>query len=361
MANPIPFDQQNTPQNNIAGFSAISGGLIALADTQDTLEFWRDFYLGHEVTTRPSSRRAQELDINRLIAFCLRQTGGISRLCWTPRISKAFQEFLQSALTEKGKRQWSDRTINRILAHLKTFAKFIHRLNPFPLGSPMEKIRQQVTSNGLEIERAITPQERNRILDAADELPITGGLSQDRSRFKDKARPRRKNFRPYRNRAIVYVLTETGMRRAAVTKILLADIAWENRSIKVEEKGGLQHQYKISNEGLDAIRKYVDMERYTDDEKWQSPYFFLSSRGTSLGTGQLNEKAINTVWNQVCVDACVAGKTPHSARHAMGKHIIAKTGNVAAVQRQLGHKNAVYSMQYARITAEELDKVINDR
>jgi hypothetical protein len=29
----------------------------------------------------------------------------------------------------------------------------------------------------------------------------------------------------------------------------------------------------------------------------------------------------------------------------MGRHLMAKTGNVAAVQRQLGHKNAAYSLQ----------------
>jgi hypothetical protein len=38
-----------------------------------------------------------------------------------------------------------------------------------------------------------------------------------------------------------------------------------------------------------------------------------------------------------------------------------KTGNVAAVQRQLGHKNAAYSLQYARITEEELNQVMDDR
>ncbi len=45
----------------------------------------------------------------------------------------------------------------------------------------------------------------------------------------------------------------------------------------------------------------------------------------------------------------------------MGKHIMEKIGNVAAIQRQLGHKNAAYSMQYARISAEELSKVLEDR
>jgi integrase len=72
-------------------------------------------------------------------------------------------------------------------------------------------------------------------------------------------------------------------------------------------------------------------------------------------------RRVNEIWDGVCKLASVEGRTPHSARHAMGKHIIEKTGNVAAVQRQLGHKNATYSMQYARITGEKLRGVIDDR
>lgn len=43
------------------------------------------------------------------------------------------------------------------------------------------------------------------------------------------------------------------------------------------------------------------------------------------------------------------------------KHIMEKTGNIAAMQRQLKHKNAAYSMQYSGITAEELRDVIDAR
>jgi site-specific recombinase XerC len=45
----------------------------------------------------------------------------------------------------------------------------------------------------------------------------------------------------------------------------------------------------------------------------------------------------------------------------MGKHIVAKTGNIAAVQQQLGHRQAAYAMQYARPTTEELAQVLDDR
>ena len=75
----------------------------------------------------------------------------------------------------------------------------------------MAKIKLMPIGNGLEIERAISPAERRRILDAADTLPIIGGRSKDRHRFRDKERPVRKGYRPFRNRAIVYTLIETGV------------------------------------------------------------------------------------------------------------------------------------------------------
>ena len=53
----------------------------------------------------------------------------------------------------------------------------------------------------------------------------------------------------------------------------------------------------------------------------------------------------------------VEGRTPHRARHAMGKHTMAKTGNLAAVQRQLGHRQAASAMPYARVTTEEVARV----
>ena len=59
--------------------------------------------------------------------------------------------------------------------------------------------------------------------------------------------------------------------------------------------------------------------------------------------------------------AGVSGKTPHSAQHGMGRHILKKTQNVAAVQRQLNHTNAAYSLQYSRITRDELAAALDDR
>jgi len=77
---------------------------------------------------------------------------------------------------------------------------------------------------------------------------------------------------------------------------------------------------------------------------------FEESRRKFCGFGQKTpywSRTVNrqwSIWKNVCQKADISGKTPHSARHAMGKHIIEKTGNISAVQRQLGHKNVAYSV-----------------
>lgn len=78
---------------------------------------------------------------------------------------------------------------------------------------------------------------------------------EDRNRNRGEGeRPKRKGYRAYRNRAVVYTLIETGMRRAAVRSLNLADVDWKRKSLSVVEKGGHTHRYQISGEGLQAIR-----------------------------------------------------------------------------------------------------------
>ena len=151
------------------------------------------------------------------------------------------------------------------------------------------------------------------------------------------------------------------MRRGAEARLQLLDVKFNKRLLNVLEKGGYTHGYKISKQGLEAIENYLEKERELDHEKWQSPALFLPADNVARAFGQLSARTISAVWDEVCELAQIKGKTPHSARHAMGKHIIEKTGNVAAVQRQLGHKNVVYSMQYARISDKELEDVLDER
>lgn len=352
----MPKTTQNYLQNTLRN------DLILVSGENNSLKAWLEAYFKFEVTTLESSQKVQLRDLKLFLAFMIRETGGDNVENWTPRASQAFKTTLKKVVTAEGKRQFNDRTINRVLAHLKTFAKWVHKLRPFPLGNPMEKIKSLPTSNLLNVDRALSPTERHRILDAADLLLTIGGMSKDRHRYKSKDRPQRKDYRPYRNRAIVYMLLETGMRRAAVTKVNVSDVDFNSAKVRTEEKGDSEHYYKISKEGLSAIKDYIDKERGLDSDCFDSPALLLPANTVKQNkSGYLHPKTINEIWNQVLQKADVKGKTPHSARHSMGRHIIEKTGNIAAVQKQLGHKNPTYSMQYARITDEELGAVLENR
>ena len=327
----------------------------------DTLDMWAEAYFRLEVTTAPSSQKVQRRDLGLFLSFMGQEEAGLKREIWTPRFSRAFVDWLRAELNQDGSRRWGDKTINRITAHLKTWAKWIHKLRPFPLGNPAAKLRSLPVGSGMEVERALTPSERRRLLDAADLLPLIGGRSKDRRRHKSLNRPQHKNYRPWRNRAIIYTLIETGMRRGAVCRLNLAQVDSHRHLLTVQEKGGYLHSYKISREGMAAIHDYLQNERTIDAEVWHSLALFLVPASLAKGNGRLGEWSINRIWQEVCVQAGVKGKTPHSARHAMGRHIMQKTGNPAAVQRQLGHRNVAYSLAYSRITDKELEQVLDER
>jgi len=340
------------------------GNAVAKAvelDDNDRLAVWLEGYFRFSVATADSSRAVQSRDLERFLRFMILEEGHDLRPAWTPRLSRAFIEALRSERREDGKRQVADRTINRIIAHLKTFASFVHQHAPLPLGHPTEKLPALPTTTLLIDQRALTQGERRRLLDAADLLPLVGGRSKDRRRHRagDK-RPMHPWYRPWRNRAIVYTLIETGMRRAGIVNAELEGFDPGTRTLSVLEKGGVAHPYKISREGAAAIADYLEQERGRDESP-ASQALFLPATDNPRAGNKLTVDAVNRIWNEVRELAGVDAKTPHSARHAMGRHLIARTGNMAAVQRQLGHKNASYSMQYARISDDELLKTLDER
>ena len=346
---------QNTRRN-------VDPGLLPLlADPADGLAWWAEQYFRLAVTTSPASQKVQRRDLALFLRYMRGEAGSDLRMAWTPRLSREFHHHLRHTLDMQGHRHWSDATIVRILAHLKTFATWIHTLRPFPLGHPMARLKLPAVGSRLQVERALTPAERRRLLDAADLLLTIGGRSKDRKRYRTGVRPMRKGYRPYRNRAIIYTLIETGMRRAAITKLNVESLDERRRTLTVDEKGGSTHTYLISREGWHAIHDYLTYERDGDAAHWQSPALFLAASTVAQSPGRLAVLAVNDIWQAVCRTAGVQGKTPHSARHAMGQHIMTKTGNIAAVQRQLGHRHAAYAMQYARVSPEHLGHVLDDR
>jgi integrase len=346
-----------------AGVSNNVGKSVPLIVVIYTVSAWAELYFQLEVTTSARSQQEQRRDLQRFLDFLFERLGSGERQRWTPRVSRAFVDHLRKE--RKGdQRRWSDRTINRMLAHLKTFSKWIHKHRAFPLGDPMAKLHSLPLGRVLELERALSEEERQRLLDAADYLPVIGGRSRDKRRFGQHLpdqRPQRKSYRPWRNRAIVYTLVETGMRRAEVITIDRADVDFKRKRVVITEKGGQRRGCQVSTQGMNAIKDYLENERPADAARWASPALFLPAMTVANSAGRLAPTNINTIWKGVCQLVGLKGRTPHSARHGMGVHIIKKTGNPRAVPHQLGHKNPSTTMQYMQFTGQELQDVLDNR
>src|SRR5215510_13903548 len=141
---------QNTTRNN-------SRALVPLSTAgTDGFAWWVDQYFQSAVTTSPASQQVQRRDLGLFLRYLRAEEGTDQCMAWTPRLARAFQEHLQQTLTPAGRRAWSDRTIRRILAHLKTFATWVHTYQPFPLGHPMAAIKLPALGIGLEVDRALT-------------------------------------------------------------------------------------------------------------------------------------------------------------------------------------------------------------
>jgi hypothetical protein len=95
--------------------------------SSDSLAGWLEAYFAVEVTTAQSSRAVQRRDLGRFPG------GGGER---RPRPLDEPPVAGVSGRAPDGSRRFSDRTIARIAAHLKTFAKWIHTLRPFRLVTP---------------------------------------------------------------------------------------------------------------------------------------------------------------------------------------------------------------------------------
>jgi hypothetical protein len=163
---PIP---QNTIRKNVKILRPLP------MEGVESLAWWMEQYFQHAVTTSPASQQVQRRDLRLFLWYLRVEEGTDQPAAWTPRLARAFQQHLRHTVTPEGRRAWSEKTVLRILAHLKTFARWVETHHPFLLGNPMAALKLPAIGTGLEVDRALTAAERRRLLDAADLLLTIGG------------------------------------------------------------------------------------------------------------------------------------------------------------------------------------------
>lgn len=155
-----------------------------------------------------------------------------------------------------------------------------------------------------------------------------------------------------REKLIVALLYESGVRVSELTGIRVSDINFNFSSIDIIGKGGKRRTVFFSHESLFYIRKYIQ-ERGEDG----NPYLIapISEKYHHGEIKPIGGQSIRSSLDLIAKRAGIDGKvTPHRLRHSFATDYIARGGNVVNLQKLLGHSKMDTTMIYTEISTDEL-------
>ncbi len=282
------------------------------------------------------------------------------------------KELLQSGLAHS--------TVNNHLASLSSFTTWVYSHVPhvFPSGDPAKGIAE-LALPPLE-PRTLTDEQIRSLKNICDRLERFHQLKGRRTP-KDGELRLRSNARPLRDRAIVFVLLSTGLRREELTLLDINQVVPNTpeelrlvkkaRITKVKGKGKTERTVFLSNDARLALADYLERERPNDSTKKTSSTF-LSARKTALAKddGRLSPRSINLILEQIGQwhdaemrddNRKLSPLRPHDLRHTFAFQLARTTGADAyELERRLGHRSERYIQRYTNPPEEVAAGYVED-
>jgi integrase len=270
----------------------------------------------------------------------------------------------QRALSDQG---LAPATVNNHLASLSGFTTWVQAQAPhlFAVGDPAKGIGE-LGLPPLE-PRTLSPEQVRSLKSVCDRLERFHQLRGRRWTKSPEQLRVRSTGRPLRDRAIVYVLLSTGLRREELINVDLDQVspntpaelrrARQGRIARVQGKGKSERTVFLSADARGALADYLEHERPRDaTEPATAVFLSASSLSARSSDGRLSPRAINLLLEQIgrWHDAEVPDPRrhisplrPHDLRHTFAFHLARVTGADAyELERRLGHRSQRYIQRY---------------
>jgi site-specific recombinase XerD len=244
---------------------------------------------------------------------------------------RAYIAHLQHSTTRLGQ-QLADSTVNQYGRVMCAFCKWLEREGY--VDKPLTA-RFSLPKTEREEIPALTIDDFNKLLAVCEEG--------------SKYRPRLRKALTARNRAIVAVIFDSGIRRSELAGLRLGDIDRELRLLYVHRKGNKWQQVPIANEGFKLLHEYITKHRpYLASQgvgtgsKKTDPVF-LSSRGDPLKPVSVTE-----LFDRLRSRAGIEDKPvyAHQGRRFMATTQLEAGRSPLDVQRQMGHTSLMMTNRY---------------
>lgn len=334
---------------------------LRLEETPESLSAWVGRYLELAVVGVRSETVAEKaaLHLGRFVVFFEEAYGHDRISTVVSRDVKGWQQ----ALVEQ---ELAPSTVNNHLASLSAFTTWVDSQAPrlFPAGDPAKGIKE-LRLPPLE-PRALSEAQVRSLKNVCDRLERFHELK-GREWKEGGERAGHVRGRSVRDRAIVFVLLSTGLRREELVGVDLDQVEPNDpeklRSARrvrirwVKGKGGTERNVFLSKDAREALAEYLKTERPKDAGP-ESEALFLSAVGAPArrADGRLSVRAVNLLLERIgrWHDAEVADPArqisplrPHDLRHTFAYRLAAETGKDAyELERRLGHGSQRYIQRY---------------
>jgi integrase/recombinase XerD len=157
-----------------------------------------------------------------------------------------------------------------------------------------------------------------------------------------------------RDRALLELLYSTGARISEAVGLDLDDVDAQERTVRLDGKGGKQRLVPIGRPALAALDAYLVRVRPALATHGRgTPAVFLNVRG-----GRLSRQS---AWQVLKVAADRAGLgtsvSPHTLRHSFATHLLEGGADVRVVQELLGHASVTTTQIYTLVTVTTLREI----
>ena len=157
----------------------------------------------------------------------------------------------------------------------------------------------------------------------------------------------------HRNLALLEVLYACGLRVSELCSVRLENLDLENRILRVTGKGDKTRVLPVGTKAIEAIQRYLTLERPSLVRKHTKSHLFLSVRGHALTSER--------IWQLVKDWAANAGLThnvyPHLLRHSFATHLLDHGADLRIIQELLGHSDIATTQIYTHVEQGRLKSV----
>ena len=143
-----------------------------------------------------------------------------------------------------------------------------------------------------------------------------------------------------RDKAIILLFMNTGMRKTALSTITFEDLNLEESSLTVVDKGNKRHTYVLNDKLLNALTEWLSVR-----DEYGTPgsdnHLFISNRGKIISS-----RAVENIIEKYTEKALGHPLSPHKLRSGYCSILYKKTGDIEFVRRAVGHSSAVTTQRY---------------